>query len=323
MSIVENAQSSMLTRKEAKPHLKRKDWPGLLYLSVHLSLVGGTGYLVSLSTNTTWIVPAILLHGFILSTLFHPLHECIHGTAFRTRWLNETVMQILGFIYIWPGLLFRYDHAPHHSYTQIKGKDTEMAIPTPRNLGDYLVYVSGLTHHWRNLGWLFRHSMGRMLPEDRAYVPETEVHKIFLEARIMLAGYVLIMAGGIVSGYWWVPVIYYFLPRFLGEPVVRFFRVAEHVGMEETPNEHSIDMTRNTRTTLTNPLVQFLTWNMGFHGEHHVFPGAPFHQLPALHERIGHNLYVAKGGYLWVHWNIIQNHLEGFSLQPARKIEAL
>ena len=141
-SIVENAQSSMLSRREVKPYLKRKDWPGLLYLAVHFSMIGGTGYLVYLATGTGWIVPAIVLHGLILSTLFHPLHECIHGTAFRTRWLNEAVMQILGFIYIWPGLLFRYDHALHHSHTQIQGEDTEMAIPIPRNLGDYLIYVS-------------------------------------------------------------------------------------------------------------------------------------------------------------------------------------
>ncbi len=98
MSIVENAQSSMISRKEAKPYLKRKDWPGLVYLSGHFSMICGTGYLVYLSTNTGWIIPTIILHGFILSTLFHPLHECIHGTAFRTRWLNETVMQVLGFI---------------------------------------------------------------------------------------------------------------------------------------------------------------------------------------------------------------------------------
>ena len=323
MSIVENAQSSMLSRQELKPHLKRKDWPGLLYLAIHFSMIGVTGYLVYLATGTNWIVPAIIFHGLILSTLFHPLHECIHGTAFKSRWLNETIVQILGFIYIWPGLLFRYDHAPHHSYTQIKGKDTEMAIPTPRNLGDYLIYVSGLTHHWRNLGWLFRHSMGRMLPEDEAYVPPSEVPKIFLEARVMLAGYVLILVAGVVSGYWWVPFIYYFLPRFFGEPLVRFFRVAEHVGMEETPDEASVNMTRNTRTTLTNPLVQFLTWNMGFHGEHHVYPSAPFHQLPTLHKKIRQNLHVEKGGYLRVHWNIIRNHIGGFSLIPARKLKAL
>ncbi len=318
MSIVENAQSSMLSRREVKPYLERKDWPGLLYLAVHFSTVGGTGCLVYLATGTGWIVPAVVLHGLILSTLFHPLHECIHGTAFRTRWLNEAVMQLLGFIYIWPGLLFRYDHAPHHSHTQIQGKDTEMAIPIPRNLGDYLVYVSGLTHHWRNLGWLFRHSMGRILPHDAANVPPSELPKIFLEARVMLAGYALILLAGAVSGYWWVPVLYYFLPRFLGEPLVRFFRVAEHVGMDE-----SLDMTRNTRTTLTNPLVQFLTWNMGFHGEHHVYPSAPFHRLPALHRKIGHNVHVAKGGYLRVHWDIVRNHLDGFSLATARKLEAL
>lgn len=323
MSIVENAQSSMLSRQEVNPHLKRKDWPGLLYLAIHFSMVGGTGYLVYLATGANWIVPAVIFHGLILSTLFHPLHECTHGTPFKTRWLNEAVLQILGFVYIWPGLLFRYDHAEHHSYAQIKGKDTEMALPTPRNLGDYLIYVSGLTHHWRNLGWLFRHSMGRILPQDAAYVPPSELPKIFLEARVMLAGYVLILVAGIVSGYWWVPILYYFLPRFLGEPLVRFFRVAEHVGMEEIPDEASIDMTRNTRTTLTNPLVQFLTWNMGFHGEHHVYPSAPFHQLPALHKKIGHNLHVEKGGYLRVHWNIIRNHLGGFSLNPAKKIEAL
>jgi len=323
MSIVENAQNSMLSRQEAKPHLKRKDWPGLVYLAVHFSMVGGTGCLVYLATGTGWIAPAIVLHGLILSTLFHPLHECTHGTPFRTRWLNEAVLQILGFIYIWPGLLFRYDHAVHHSFTQLKGKDTEMALPTPRNLGDYLIYVSGLTHHWRNFGWLFRHSMGRILPEDAAYVPSSELPKIFLEARVMLAGYVLILLAGIVSGYWWVPIIYYFLPRFLGEPLVRFFRVAEHVGMEETRDENSIDMRRNTRTTLTNPLIQLLTWNMGFHGEHHVYPSAPFHQLPALHKKIGHNLHVAKGGYLWVHWDVIRNHLDGFSLQPTGRLKAL
>ena len=54
-------------------------------------------------------------------------------------------------------------------------------------------------------------------------MPPRELPKIFLEARIMLTGYVLILLAGVVSGYWWVPIVYYFLPRFLGEPLVRFF----------------------------------------------------------------------------------------------------
>ena len=57
MSIVENAQSSMLSRQEVKPYLKRKDWPGLLYLAVHFSMIGGTGYLVYVATSTGWMVP--------------------------------------------------------------------------------------------------------------------------------------------------------------------------------------------------------------------------------------------------------------------------
>jgi Fatty acid desaturase len=44
-------------------------------------------------------------------------------------------------------------------------------------------------------------------------------------------------------------------------------RIAEHTGMEEGP-----DPLTNTRTTLTNPLIRFLYWNMPYHAAHHLAP---------------------------------------------------
>jgi len=39
-------------------------------------------------------------------------------------------------------------------------------------------------------------------------------------------------------------------------------------------------------------------WNMPYHTEHHLFPSIPFHQLPALHEKIRARLAHVAPGYL-------------------------
>ena len=66
--------------------MERSDTKGLARLAAHTGLLGCTGMLVFASTSTWWSVPAMLVHGVVLTFLFSPLHECIHRTAFRSRW---------------------------------------------------------------------------------------------------------------------------------------------------------------------------------------------------------------------------------------------
>ena len=245
----------------------------------------------------------MILHGLNMSCLFSPLHECCHGTAFRTRWLNEAVLHFCGLACIHPGLYFRYTHAAHHTHTQIRGKDSELILPGPRTLGDYLIYCSAFPYWKRNLTWLFRHAAGLIEPEAGTVIPESERPRIIFEARAMLTVYGLVAVVALATGSWG-PIIYFVLPKLAGEPLQRVIRVAEHVGCAEGP-----DPRRNTRTTITNPLMQALCWNMPFHSEHHMFPSVPFHTLPALHQEIGSNFLVAGGGYIRVHVDILRNHL--------------
>jgi len=49
-----------------------------------------------------------------------------------------------------------------------------------------------------------------------------------------------------------------------------------------------------------NRVSRFIYWNMNYHVEHHMFPMVPYHALPALHEKIKHdlpapNLSIAQG----------------------------
>ncbi len=96
------------------------------------------------------------------------------------------------------------------------------------------------------------------------------------------------------------------LPLLIGQPFLRLFLLAEHEGCANSNN-----MFENTRTTLSNFAVRFITWNMPYHTEHHVFPAAPFHQLPKLHEFTKLHLQVVAPGYGRYHLAWIKARLLG------------
>ena len=129
----------------------------------------------------------MLVHGILLACLFAPMHECSHGTAFRTRRLNEAVYWFVSLVYIIQPTWYRYRHAVHHTYTQIQGKDPAMVLPSPTTWQHYFEQL---------LGWRFwttfpvvitKHAFGHMRPQDSWYVPKKDLPRIYNEARIMLA----------------------------------------------------------------------------------------------------------------------------------------
>ena len=305
-------QREIIDRKTLKPFTKRKDLPGLLYFFGLLGFIAFSGYLIHLSSWSNWVLwPAMLLHGIMLSHLFAPLHETSHGTAFRTRWINEAVLWFCGIVTIWTPLYFRYDHAGHHTYAQVAGKDPEFVLPAPRSLLGYIYYVSAL-HLWvKNFGWLFRHAQGYMHPFNRQFVPDSELPKIYREARILLSVYLLLLIGSIVLQTW-VVAIYWLIPTIIGVPVARMLRVADHTGCEEAANLRTY-----ARSVTTDRLTRFFCWNMSYHCEHHLAPSVPFHNLKQLHEKVGHEMNPVDKGYIAIQWEIITKHLEG--IFPKRK----
>jgi len=296
-------REKLIPRAKLKQLAKRNNHSGLLFLSFHLGIIACTAMLVYVSTGTIWIVPAIFLHGAMLATLFAPMHETAHGTAFKTLWLNEAVLWFCSLIYIFPPHWFRYHHAFHHTYTQMRGMDSAMVLPKPITLTQYLLYVSGLLVWRRNLSYLFGHALGRIDPAERSYAPEDQFPSLIRQARIMLVVYAAIAVAAFASGSW-APVVYWLLPRIAGESYARWIRVAEHTGCEE-----GSDPRQNTRTTLTNPLIRLLWWNMPFHAEHHLCAYIPFHALPQLHLQVRDKMTLASRGYFSVHADLFRRFI--------------
>ena len=63
---------------------------------------------------------SLLLLSFVYSFLFMPLHECVHETAFKTKWINAAVAETAGFLTLRPPTHYRYYHYAHHRYTGIQ-----------------------------------------------------------------------------------------------------------------------------------------------------------------------------------------------------------
>lgn len=271
---------------------ERSDVKGMVRLVIHAGLLACTSVLLGASLGTLWAIPAMILHGVVLTFLFSPLHECIHATAFRRRGLNDAVAFACGFLLLLPREFFRAFHLEHHRYTQDPVRDPELSVKKPESIGEYLRHLSGLPYWRERVITLLRHARGRV---TETFIPDTKQAMIVREARLHLALYAMAAIASIAaqSG---VLLVYWVIPALLGQPFLRAFLLAEHTGCPCVA-----DMRVNTRTTISNPVVRLLSWNMPYHAEHHAWAAVPFYSLPSVHQRVRDTITHTGRGYLSVH----------------------
>jgi len=95
-------------------------------------------------------------------------------------------------------------------------------------------------------------------------------------------------------------VLYWLLPLFVGQPILRFILLAEHTGCSQDYNPFT-----NTRSTMTLLPFQFFLWNIPFHAEHHLYPSIPFHQLPRAHQQLSQYFIHVGSGYVKANRDIV------------------
>ena len=290
-----------IDRAALKGLMRRSDGPGLYFLAVWVALLLLTGFAIHASAGSWWIVPAVIVYGVVLGFAYAPSHECAHGTAFRTRWLNEAVLWLSSFIWGESPTHRRFAHSHHHSYTWHWKVDAQMGYSNPVRLRTYLGDVVGLVEFWPRLKLTVRHASGRILERERAYLPDSEVPRLVREARILLAGYLALLAWAAV-GQTWTPLLYFFIPRFAGAFGVFAFITTQHMAM----NQNVYDHRQNSRSMTNSWLSRMLYWNMNYHIEHHLYPSVPFHALPALNAAIRDQLPEPSPGLLAAHAEILR-----------------
>ncbi len=274
----------------------RKGWQQLI---THLSVmaISGVAWGWSLSQGFWWLaVPAVVVYGFSLASMFAPVHECVHRTAFANQRVNDVVAWLAGILSFYNSTFYRRYHKWHHRYTRVLDKDPEYEDLPPTHWGAYLWILSGLPwwmgkvqNHWRMATGQF---------EGCPYISEAAKGEVIRSNRWQLAVYGVAIALSLVFQQPWF-LLYWLLPLAVGQPILRFILLAEHTGCTQDNNPLT-----NTRTTLTLWPLRLLMWNMPFHAEHHLYASIPFHALPKAHEKLAGKLTYVAPGYVAVNRQI-------------------
>jgi fatty acid desaturase len=310
MSVTEHEPTAdAIDRDELRVLMVRRDGPGLVRISVQLALLAlaaGATVRLAAAGHPSWVV-AVVVAGGTLSTLFPPLHEAGHRTAFRTPLLNEIVVWVGAVAMLQAPSFFREFHWEHHRHTQNRARDPEIASGPdllddwPRNPIVYLLLVSGQA---LLIGKLMFTVSCAVLPTaalwQRLYPfirPERR-RRIAWESRLVL----VVLGAGVWLGITHVPGFWALLVAWpIAHLVLGFYLMPEHTGL---PHEGS--QLHRTRTVVSNAFVRWFMWNMPYHAVHHAHPGVPFHCVPAANRRIEPALEHVSRGYFAFHLEAIR-----------------
>jgi fatty acid desaturase len=280
---------SLLGVVDLRVYGQRSNAQGAARAAAHLVSMAATGTLVWLALPF-WplLIPAMLLHGLTLVTMFAPMHECTHRTAFASPAANAAVGWVAGLLSFYNSSYYRWYHSWHHRYTQDPARDPELMFQRASDRRAYLREISTVGFWYRRVVDYAALALGRTrLP----FLPEHARRRVAISVSAQLAIYVA-GAIAIIIGFT-APLYFFFLPSLLAMPFIRAYLIAEHTLCSRDQN-----FLTNTRTTLTVFPVRLLMWNMPFHAEHHLFPAVPFHRLPALHALIGERFAHVAPGYV-------------------------
>ncbi|WOO39295.1 fatty acid desaturase [Rubellicoccus peritrichatus] len=300
-------------RSDVKGFMQAGGYLGLMFLS-------GLGvFLVWQNLSWPWLIPALFIHGTICSFQINAVHELVHGTVFKTKWLNTLFVHFFAFFGWINHRFFWASHTEHHKYTLHDPHDMEVVLPIKFSLSGFMkgafINIPGI--QWK-LKRDFKTACGMWNNDWEKQLCEGQKrrHAICNWSRILIGGHLLIAVVSIYFGLWIVPIIVS-LNFAYGGALLFFLNNTQHVGLQD----HTTDFRLNSRTFYTNPVFRFLYWNMNYHIEHHMYASVPCYNLSKLHEAIKSELPPTPNGLIQTWFHIIgvlyrQQEEPGYQYEP-------
>ena len=167
-----------------------------------------------------------------------------------------------------------------------------LPFPNPvtlwQRIGRWVTYAKGDLNGvgmWAGGEWW----TNQILPEEKPELRRR--HRNW--ARVMVIGHLILAAGFILSGHWFLVVLITCAGSYAGW-LTNLCGLPQHLGMgPDVP-----DFRLCCRTYTCSRFIGFLYWNMQYHVEHHMIPAVPFYNLPALRKAIESDLAPAPHGLL-------------------------
>lgn len=253
--------------------------------------------------NGLWIAMAIVAYvhsmfvGFV--GMGAAVHELSHGTAFKTKRVNNFFFKLFAFLSWNSYFHFKESHRRHHQYTAYDMYDFENPKdPIPFKWRSILGWLTFDFGYLKMLVWTnIQHALGNTDVDFFFWCPllrkdDIRTKKLVSWARALIAGH-LILAAVFVYLELWILIFTVSFSPFVGGWLVRGAQIQQHSGLSHNvPDWRIIAYTADF-----GPIMSFLYWNMNYHAEHHMYAAVPFYNLPRLRKALEPDLPKPIKGY--------------------------
>ncbi|KAI9829772.1 MAG: D-serine ammonia-lyase dsd1 [Sarea resinae] len=243
--------------------------------------------------------------------LFLAIHEISHNLAFRSPLANRLFAMFANLpIGVPYSAAFRPYHLTHHKSLGVEGLDTD--LPTSLE-AIFLDSVLG-----KAFFCTFQILFYALRPMMVYQLPLTKIHLLNIITQVLF-DYILVRFAG------WNALAYLIMSSFLAgslHPCAGHF-IAEHYVFEKLP-----DSARDPQTLTSVPEtysyygpLNFFTYNVGLHNEHHDFPAVPWTKLPVLN-RMAKEFYddlPQHASWTYVLWQFIWDKDVGMYCRVKRR----
>ncbi|KAI5809696.1 fatty acid desaturase-domain-containing protein [Peziza echinospora] len=270
-------------------------WVVLLVVSIQVA----TSYFVRDYSPLSWqfLLAAYVIGATANQNLFLAIHEISHNLAFRSPILNRLLAIVANLpIGIPYSASFRPYHLIHHKALGVEGLDTD--LPT-RFEAIFLDSVLG-----KAFFATFQIFFYALRPMMVFQIPMTKLHLLNVIVQIAFDVVIYKTMGGNA-------LMYFLISAFLAgslHPCAGHF-IAEHYIFEkhlDTPTSSDPNILAAETYSYYGPL-NFFTYNVGYHNEHHDFPAIPWSRLHKL-KTIAAEFYDPlpyHSSWSWVIWEFI------------------
>jgi len=263
--------------------------------------------------NPFFYLLAVIIIGARMHALAILMHDATHFSFLKNQKWNDLITDLFVTYPVFTSIAqYRQNHLRHHRHLNSENdpdwvaKLTKREFTFPKTKREFLTTVFSYL-------LLFQGAMDAFWFLKRFSGAKKEKGQKAKKDYVRLSFFILLFTVLTLTRTWKYFLLFWVVPYLSTFFMFQYIRsVAEHFG--ELAYDHLLTSTRTVKATL---LEQFLIapHNVGYHLEHHLYPGVPFYHLPKLHDLLMEDSEYGEKAH------ITQGYVRGL-LRELGKVEA-
>ena len=272
----------VIDAKSLKPLFKmetHRHWRALVF---DWMIIFAAIILTSQYFNPLTYVLAVVIIGARMHALAILMHDATHYRFLKNRKWNDLLTNLLTMYPIFTSIEgYRQNHLQHHIHLNTEqdpdwvSKLGVREFTFPKTKLEFLKTVFAYFTLYRGMKdviWYLK----RFESMKKKYGAESG------QNRVRLLFYVILFVALTIAGLWKYYLLFWVIPYLSTFFMFQYIRsVAEHFG--ELAYDHLLTSTRSVKANLLERFF-IAPHHVGYHLEHHLYPGVPFYNLDKLHE---------------------------------------